>query len=502
MVLFYPNTYAVGMSNLGFQAIYRMFNAHPLIRCERAFLENSFKSEPVRALESGERISQFDVIAISLSFELDILGLIRGLLWSGVPVYRKDRADKDPVLFLGGVVAGLNPSPLLNIMDGLLVGEGETVITRIADLFSVYKIQNQSRSELLHRLSEIPGIYIPEYPVIPVKRNISDTRCFDPQYTAIVSCKTHFGEIFVVEMSRGCPYGCFFCAGHHIYSPCRFFSKEKILNTIFYKNPGTAKIGLEGAGISSHPDLYDIVSTCLEKGYEIALSSVRPDRIDAEMIQQIKKTNIQAFTIAPECGSARLRLNIGKGIKDETILNAIELLKETSIRILKLYYLIGLPGETEADISAIVSTVAEIAEIWNSSMKGREIRLSVNGFVPKPFTEFQWASMNTQRELNRKRKCIKKGLQKYPGIIITPKSSKQEILQGYISLTDEKNFDVLIKMIKENINLDQATNALNRPYHSLLFQDRKLNTPLPWDWIEAPISKSILWQRFMSSLLY
>lgn len=500
MVLFYPNTYAVGMSSLGFQAIFRMFNKHPLIRCERAFFEKAFQKEPVRTVETGSRINEFDIIAISISFELDILQLIQGLLLTGIPLYRKDRSEKDPVLFLGGVVAGLNPSPLLPLMDGLLVGEGEIVIEQLGDIFVKFGAVSKSKELLLSELAQIAGIYIPGFFEKPVKRHIPDIQKIKPQYTSIVSPKTHFGDMFVVELSRGCPYGCYFCAGHHIYSPYRSFQKEDIFYIIKEKNPQAPKIGLEGAGISSHPDLNEIIDLCLNGGHEVSLSSIRPDRIKPDFIHFIKQTNIQAFTLAPECGSYNLRVLVGKGMRDDVILNGIQLLRETQIRILKLYYLIGLPGETDEDINAIVRSVSTIADIWNTSRKNREIRLSINGFIPKPFTEFQWAAMNTQQQLNRKRKIIKKGLQKYSGVFVNPKSSKQEILQGFLSLADEKSITAIVQMVKENINLDQIAQIDNIDIENTLFKARHYESKLPWDWIESPVSKSLLWQRSSSHL--
>lgn len=501
MVLFYPNSYAVGMSSLGFQAVFRMLNLHPLIRCERAFFEKSFKDEPVRTIETRSRINEFDVIAVSMSFELDILGLIKGLSIAGIPVYRKDRSDKDPILFLGGVVAGLNPSPLLPIMDGLLVGEGEIVIEQIGDLFAQYKTDFLSKSSFLLKLSEISGIYVPDISNSPIKRHIPNIQAIQPQYTSIVSPKTHFGDMFVVEMSRGCPYGCYFCAGHHIYSPFRSFDKDDILQTIKNLNPGSPKIGLEGAGISSHPDLNEIVQSCLSDNLEVSLSSIRPDRINSEFVDIINQTKIQAFTLAPECGSANLRAKVGKGIKDDTILSGILLLTKTQIRILKLYYLIGLPGETVKDIQAIVDSAKAIADIWISSGKNREIRLSINGFIPKPFTEFQWAPLNTQKELNQKRKMIKKGLQKCSGVYINPKSSKQEILQGFLSLANERSSDLILQMVKTNMTIDQIIQASNYDIEKYVYQSRHFDDPLPWDWIESPVKKELLWKRYSINLI-
>ncbi len=499
IVLIYPNRYSIGMASLGFQSVYRMLNDHPDVRCERCFIEPEYSDEPLIAFESGDRISEFDVVGISLSFELDIINLIKGLLSSGIPMHRSERLEKDPFILLGGVVAGLNPSPLLPYVDGLLAGEGEGILFQIADTFVHQKNERASRNMLSEALAKHPGVFIPDLST-SVQRYQSPEDSNTPQYTPVVTSKSHFQNMFVIELSRGCKFGCYFCAGQHVYAPYRFFPEEHILSAIENKNPSALKVGLEGAGISSHPSLNSIIRKCINRNLKLSLSSIRPDRIDSDFVQILKEIGTQSFTMAPECGSESLRNRIGKGIQDEKMISAVQMLSQTDIRVLKLYYLIGLPGETDDDVMAIVRSVQELSKVWMSTNKSREIRLSINGFIPKPFTEFQWAGISETSELNRKRKIIQNGLKSVKNVNITQKSSRQEILQAYLSLGDENAGLTLLKMIKDGLTFQQAVQRYQIDLKKSLHSPSTIEMIFPWDWISYSTPKQVLWNRYARAM--
>jgi radical SAM superfamily enzyme YgiQ (UPF0313 family) len=482
MVLVYPNRYSVGMSSLGFQTVYHSFNQLPEIRCERAFLyENPFDANP-RTLESGEQLNQFEFIGFSLSYELDQLNLLKILIKSRIPVLARDRKERDPILFLGGTVAGLNPSPLLPFVDGLLVGEGEGLFHLIGDTLYNCRIKRIGRADRLSALGEIDGVFIPGIHSRVKRAVVPDLGRFQT-YTPIVTPKSHFGNMFIVEVARGCPRSCFFCAGQKVSHPYRFRSAESIKRTVVEHNPGSHRIGLEGAGLSDYPQLDDLCQYLIEQDYEIAFSSIRPDRVKSDLMRFLEGGNVRSFTMAPEAGSQSLRKDIGKSIKDSELREAVHYLSHSSVKILKLYYIIGLPGETEHDIYQIVESARELTEIFRSYNRTKQVRLSVNAFIPKPFTEFQREAMNTPAQLSLKRKIIKSGLKGEKGITINPRSVREEILQGVLSLGDEQVGLAMLDVVEKGIPWKKAMIDHGLDIDTMIHQERALDASLPWDFI-------------------
>jgi len=492
MALVYPNTYAVGMANMGFQTVYRLFNLHPDVRCERAFLMEAPYDRDMRTLESGERLNRFDVIGFSLSFELDFPNMLRCLLQSGISVPRGERKEKDPLIVLGGAVAGLNPSPLLPFMDGLLVGEGEGILYQIADIVSDSRKKRLCREETLGLLSELDGFFVPGM-TKSVVRHIQRPLDVYPTYTPIVTPYSHFENMFVVEVSRGCPQGCFFCAACKIYHPYRFRSLDSVMNTVKMENPGAQRVGLEGAGLSDYPELEKLFESVIKTGHSLSISSIRPNRIQPDLVRLMERGGVRTVTMAPEAGSEDLRRCIGKKIKDEQLLTSIRLLAETSIKMIKLYFIIGLPGETEDDIDAVIQLVKDSAFIFCGKRKRGRMRISLNAFIPKPFTEFQWSPMFTEKELSRKRTRIRQGLRDVKGVDITTKSTRQEILQGVLSLGDESVGQAMLDAVQNNVSWKQAFKRRDLDVSSILHAERHIDTPLPWDFIESEVPRKTSW---------
>ena len=503
MALVYPNAYAVGMASMGFQTVYRLFNRHPELRCERAFMMEAPYDREIRTVESGERLNHFDVIGFSLSFELDFPNIIRCLLQSGISVPRGERKEKDPLIILGGAVAGLNPSPLLPFMDGLLVGEGEGILYRIADIITDSKKKRNNREETLGLLSEIDGFFVPGINK-SVVRHIQRSLDAYPTYTPVVTPFSHFENMFVVEVSRGCPQGCFFCAARKIYHPYRFHSVDSVLETVKTENPGAQRVGLEGAGLSDYPELEHLCESVIKTGHSLSVSSIRPDRIRPDLLKLMEVGGVRTVTMAPEAGSEGLRRSIGKGIEDERFLTSIRQLAETSIEMIKLYFMIGLPGETDEDIDAIVRIVKDSASVFCKQKKKRRIRISLNAFIPKPFTEFQWSPMSTEKELSRKRKVIKQGLREAKGVHIVTKSTRQEILQGVLALGDESVGFAILDAVQDNISWKQALKNRNLDVPSIIHTGRRIDTLLPWDFIESELPRKKSWacyQEYMKELV-
>ena len=487
------------MASLGFQTVYRLWNAHAAMRCERAFVDASLFGEEIRSFETGDRLGKFDVVGYSVSFELDIPNVLRSLISSHLPLYAADRMEKDPVIFIGGAVASLNPSPLLPYTDGLQVGEGEDLLPRMADVFFEGKINRWSRHRVLDTLSGIEGLFIPSISQT-AKRHVVVSLEDHPVFTSIVTPKSHFSNMFVVEMGRGCGRGCAFCAAQKIYQPCRYRSSDGLLETIDRFNPGAMKIGLEGAGLSDYPNLETFCHHLLDKGLKVSFSSLRPDRIRKDFLNVVDRSGIRTFTIAPESGDEALRNRIGKGIRNRTLLDAARQLADSSVQILKLYFLIGLPGETEQDINSIPNLVRELSGVFLAGRGKRSVRLSINAFVPKPYTEFQWAAMDKESTLSKKRKMIKDGLHGVKGVVMVPKSLKEEMFQGVLSVGDKDIGHAVCDMVKQGISWKQTSKARMIDMDHLLHRERSFEESLPWDWLEYPIGKNVLWRRFQKAI--
>jgi radical SAM superfamily enzyme YgiQ (UPF0313 family) len=492
IALAYPNRYEVGMASLGYQTVYRQFNGHPSVRCERVFLDEPRPSNALRTVESKETLNRFDMIGFSVSFELDIPNVIRTLMAAGIPPLSRGRTQAHPLVFLGGAIGGLNPSPLLPFMDGLLAGEGEGVLSRIADVLICNNRGPSVRQSRLEALSEIPGVFIPGLNA-SVQRHQNKKLDFPPAYTPMITPLSHFADMFVVETGRGCPKGCLFCSACKMYHPYRAFTMEAVLDAVKRFNPGAEKIGLEGAGLSDYPHLIPLCRSIEDAGLSVSFSSIRADRITREFLSILKTGSIRSFTIAPEAGTERLRLIIGKGMSDAVLDEKASMLSETAIDVLKLYYLIGLPGETDRDVEALAGSVLSVSGKFLGRSKTRRVRLSVNAFIPKAFTEYQWEAMNPAKELNRKRKRIAELLKKENRITIVPKSAREETLQGMLSLGGERAGTAVLEAIEGGKGFERAfaDAGIDAPF--VLYRKKGFKDVMPWDFIEYGVPKKQLW---------
>lgn len=487
------------MASLGFQTVYRLLNSRPGVRCERAFYWDPPFSEGVRTMESGDRINAFDIVGFSLSYELDILNFINCLLVSGIPIFSKDRSKNDPMIVIGGAVAGLNPSPLLPFIDGLLVGEGEDIFPQFCDVLIASRKERDPRKGTLVGLSGIPGFFIP---AMSDRVNRQTVRDLDdhPTYSPIVTPRSHFKDMFIIEVGRGCMRKCYFCAARKIYHPYRFRSAESLVETIARYNPGSHKIGLEGPGIADHPDLEALCESIVATGLALSISSFRIERLTPSLLNLLRRGGVQSVALAPEAGSARLRRRIGKRMEDEYFIQAAELLARSTIRNVKLYFLIGLPGETDEDIKAIVEIVKAFSKDFIGSTGRRSVRVSINAFIPKPFTEFQWTPMNHSRDLIRKRRSIQTGLKGMSGVSWVSKSTRQEQLQGVLSLADKHAGLAVLDSIQHGISWTAAMERHGVDIEGLLYSERPLEQPLPWEFIESHVPKSVLWEKYQRLL--
>lgn len=512
--LIYPNTYYVGMSNLGFQGIYRMLNMRDDVVCERAFLPDDIDEykrtdTPVFSLESKRPLKEFQIIAFSISFENDYPNIIKILHLSNISPRSVDRNEYDPLMIAGGVCAFFNPEPISEIFDIFFVGEAEEFLY---EFLEIYKITSDKR-DLKKRASKIEGIYVPEfYDVIydndgkikeriakedapeKIKRRFLKDLSISSVRTAIITPETEFSNMHLIEAMRGCPWRCRFCLVGHIYSPVR----KKDIDLLRQEIEGIkaldimkkTKIGIVGPSLSDLNGIEDIL--CIED-VDFSITSLRASKKSFRLIELLK--GHKSVSIAPEAGTERMRRIINKRVTEEDIIGLSELILNSGIENLRLYFMIGLPEEKEEDISGIVDLVKKIR---NTSVKGK-ITLSISTFVPKPFTPFQWHQMDTLSSLKEKLRFIKKSLRNETNVFVFHDLPKYAHMQGVFSLGDRRIFS-LIKEMAINGDFKKACINSGIDIDFYIFRKKDFEEILPWDFIDTGIKKEELWKQYQEAL--
>jgi radical SAM superfamily enzyme YgiQ (UPF0313 family) len=521
VALGFPNTYEVGMSNLGFQTIYRLLNQISQVSCERFFLFDFPPAGGTRTLESDRNIKDYDLIAFSVPFELDYPHVLELLKLSRIPLLTAERKASSPLLIAGGVAPTLNPEILALFLDCMLIGESEELIGEFMDLYLRLKNEKILKEEILFRLAQIKGVYVPQFYRVNYHENgcvreiracegiprIVEKRAINPvsieTFSPVISPYTHFKNTLLIETSRGCIWGCRFCATGHIHQPCRFYKKESILAQVKKYSQGSRHVGLIGAVISDHPDLEDICRQLHSEGFEIGTSSLRVDMLSPNLLKILVDSGLKTLTLAPEAGTDKIWKVIKKNVDRELVLKSAELAREANIQNLKLYFIIGLPFEEKSDIDGIIDLIQEIHKIFmgdyksrKSSQKGkrdfRKITLSINPFVPKPHTPFQWCAMNSEKALKEKLNKIEKVVKNLKGIKLDKKSIREAILQGILSVGNRNVGMGLLYRIEENLNYQQAWKKAEVDINSLIYEPKKPDCVFPWDFIDVKMGKDIL----------
>jgi len=509
--LVYPNRYSVGMASLGFQGIYALLNSRDDVVCERAFLPDEKQlSEyrrtrtPVFSLESKRPLAEFDIIAFSLSFENDYPNLFRILDLSRIPFWAAERTTRHPLLIAGGVCATINPEPFAEVFDLVFAGDAETSLPAFIDSYG-----STHRSAVVADAVRIPGIYVPAHARITyhadgtiasraVQEGTSDMvvrqRCGDigtsPVTTAIVSSEIEFADMYLVEAMRGCPWSCRFCMVGNVYRPVRPKPLDSIRAEIGRALSLTPRIGLVGPSLTDYRHVEDVLAL---PGVTFSLTSLRANERSARLIELLK--GARSVSIAPEAGTERMRRVINKKVTEQDIVETAALLFQNGIDQLRLYFMIGLPGERDEDIAGIVQLIARIRALSPRGM----ITAGISTFVPKPFTPFQWAAMEGQGSIREKLRCIKKDTRMLPGVRIMHDVLKQSYLQGLLSRGDRR----LGRLLAEMVLSDDYTAAAERTGVSIpwyVHRERGEQELLPWDFIDAGVAKEHLRDEWQESL--
>src|SRR3989339_198292 len=498
--LVYPNTYSAGMSSLGFQTVYRLLNQMDHVSCERVFLPDPGEpSRKVRSLETGLCLDQFDIVFFSISFENDFIHLVQLLGEAGIPLRSPDRNHLHPLVVAGGVACFLNPEPIAPFMDLFLLGEAECLIP---PFFQAYE-KISPRAEFLQTLEQtVPGAYVPALHTsrTPFRIQVQYLKSLDEisTFTSILTTKTAFKDAFLIEILKGCPHGCRFCSSGFVYRPPRIYPTHTIMGLMDTASGKTDKIGLVSSAIADHPDIAAICAYGTSRGFKLSFSSLRADKLSDELVGALAASGVKTATIAPEAGSERMRAVINKKITEKDILDAAKRLVDAGIINLKLYFMIGLPFEEEADIYAIVDLTQKIKSEFLSASKKKHkigtITLSINPFIPKPFTPFQWAPMEKAGVLKQRVDIIHEGLKKTANVKINVESLRKAKIHALLSLGDQKAADILEYAAVKGWS---AAMKENKVYcDAVVYQEKPLDSPLPWDFLDNRIKKEFLVKEF------
>lgn len=531
IALVYPNHYNLGMTNLGFQLLYQLFNQRTDVVAERVFLPDDqemriylLSGRPLLSLESQSPLSNFDLVAFSISFENDYLNILKILEMGRLALFARQRSEDDPFVMAGGVTTFLNPEPLAPFFDFFLLGEAESNINFFLDLFISLKKDTSPKTKLIKNLSRsldslyVPSLFQSDYsrngcldsfePIennLPKKINAPRESLTGQAVTSIIRTPdTPFGEKLLIELGRGCGRSCRFCAAGYIYRPPRVYSKFRTLEALNKAMESHHEIGLMASAISDIPDIEKLTSMILEKGHTFSLSSLRADKLTPALLDHIQKAGQKTVTIAPEAGSERLRRVINKHLTEKQIMDAVSMIAHTSSFSIKLYFLIGLPSETKEDLIQMVDLVKGIRErmIKISASRGTigQIRLSINCFVPKPFTPFQWHPMENISSLKEKQKMLKKALAGIGGLKITFDVPKWAYVQALLSLGDRRVASILLMAHEAGGNWKKAFRLSDLKPDFFVYRKKSPDEILPWDFIDNRIDKRHLLHEYRQAL--
>jgi radical SAM superfamily enzyme YgiQ (UPF0313 family) len=531
IALVYPNRYFVAMSNLGFQTVYRLFNRLDHVVCERFFLPEPEEIQAVASgsgplsLESQRPLRDFRIVAFSVAFENDFPHLVRLLHLGNLSPALSRRHQDEPLVVAGGVAAFLNPEPIAPFVDLVLLGEAEPFLEAFVATWEEANAAGSSREEALAFIANrvpgayAPSLYRPEYhqdgslaafvPVLSsLPRKVRAQRASldreGPAQTLVFSRHTEFAETVLVEVGRGCGRGCRFCAAGFVYRPVRFQPSDRVLGSVLETHVGQRKVGLVSAAVSDHPE---IEAMCLElrrAGASLTLSSLRADSLTPALLGTLRESGLRTVALAPEAGSDRLRRVINKNLTDEQILEAVTAVADSGLPNVRLYFMIGLPTETEEDIAAIIQLVKGIKHRQLVIGRGRgrlgTITVSVNSFVPKPATPFQWVPFCDLDLLKQRIKKIKRGLGSVANVRVHADVPRWAYIQALLSRGDRRLAPLLAAVVENGGNWSQAMKKVNVNPEFYVYRERGRDELFPWDFIDHGVSRDYLWEEFEQAL--
>lgn len=530
IALAYPNRYYTAMSNLGFQAVYWLFNQEPETLCQRVFLpdpedlqEYRRTDTPLFSLESQWPVRAFEVLAFSLSYENDFPHLLTMMELARIPLLRKDRTETDPLIMAGGASVLMNPEPLADFVDFFAVGEAEEMVRPLAEMLRRGRVKGKTKEDLLTDLATLEGVYVPQFFNLTYQPD-GTLETFTPRQgvpsrvkrvwlkdlnasitlSSVVTPNTELAGMLLLELSRGCRRGCRFCAGCYAYFPHRTREEPLLEQAALKGSPLAQKVGLVGAAISDYPELISLGRGILQKQKPVSFSSLRVDSLSPELAELVFQSGQKTVTLAPEAGSERIRRIIRKGFTEDNILQAVEILAERGFTSFRLYFMIGLPEERVEDVKAMIDLTRKIQHHIVIKAPGKKkpenITLSLSPFVPKPATPFQWHPFEDLYSLNEKIKWVKEAFRRDRNIRVTADLPKWAYLQSLLSRGDRRVGKLLLAAHFLGGNWPQAYRSVDINPDFYVYRRRTLGEILPWDFIDHGIKKDFLWREYQEAL--
>ena len=523
-LLAFPNVYKVGMSNLGFHIVYDLLNKREKVFCERGFLPEEkdlaiYKKTktPLLSLETQKYFSDFDIIGFAISFESDYFNVINMLKMGNIEPLQNKRKEKEPLIIAGGPCATFNPEPLATFFDAFIIGEGEVIMPKLMEVYEKSKEKNFTKREILQEFLNIDGVYVPSFYEHFYNENGTISKIENKEnapkkvrrmwvknldehnaHTIVQTDETEF-DLYLTEVARGCGRHCRFCMAGYAFRKPRVRSIDNIIESVYNAKKSNKRIGLMGAAISDYPKINELCKKISDMNLNMSVASFRADSVTKELVESLAKSKVKTLTIAPEAGSKKLRKVINKGIEEEHIFNTIKLGVNAGIYNFKLYFMVGLPFEEDEDIDEIIKLSLKIRTFMNEKNAKGLLTLSVNPFVPKPFTPFMWASMTDKKIIKQRIKRIEGSLKKERRIKVIFESPKEAEIQGILARGDRRISEaILLAAEKGGAKFFlEGLREKNIDYRFYLTRKYEKNEIFSWETIDIGVKKEYLYNEFL-----
>ncbi len=524
--LVYPNSYFVGMSNLGMHIIYELLNKRDDTACERFFMPERQQqaryertNTPLMSMETQTVLGEFPLIGFAVSFEMDYFNILTMLKQGRVKVLAAERGERDPIVIAGGPCATFNPEPLAPFFDAFVIGEGEAILPAFMDTYHKAVREGLTRRELLKHIAGVPGIYVPSLyePHYDESGNLTSIETLDgapgrvsrqwvhdldafPAHTVIVTDNTEF-NFYLIETARGCGRHCRFCMAGYCFRRPRNRSLKVLEQEVRDALPYRKKIGLMGAAISDYPEINALCRDILGEELEMSVASFRADSVTKDLVDSLARSGLRTLTMAPEAGSSRMRAVINKGIEEPHLFHSMDLGLAAGIKNFRLYIMVGLPFERQEDIEGIVDLANRLKDYMEEKGSRGTLTLSVNPFIPKPFTPFQWIPMGQKKDVEKKLQYLQKSLRRRPKIIVNVESPKEAYIQGVLSRGDRRTGAALYRTLGNG-----GSRAFKRALKEegldpafYLYRDRAHDEIFPWECLDMGFTKDYLYRELERS---